>query len=65
VGLVCLDQASVLSLERPLKYKLLLDENMPDRALFPRLNELFDVKHIREDLNIGGLKDPQVYFLAA
>jgi len=47
------------------KHKLLLDENMPERQSFPRLNELFDVKHIRDDLNSGGLADPQVYTLAA
>ena len=47
------------------KHKLLLDENMPDRQTFPRLNELFDVKHIRDDLNSGGLADPQVFTLAA
>jgi hypothetical protein len=32
--------------------------------LFPRLNEHFDVKHDRDDLNLGGLKDPPVYDLA-
>ena len=46
------------------KHKLLFDENMPDRKTFPRLNELFDVKHIRDDLNSGGLPDQQVYDLA-
>src|SRR5690349_2611812 len=46
------------------KHKLLLDENMPERQMFPRLNELFDVKHIRDDLNSGGLPDRDVYLLA-
>ena len=46
------------------KHKLLCDENMPQRQMFERLNELFDVKHIRDDLNSGGLPDPQVYTLA-
>jgi len=46
------------------KHNLLLDENMPQRSTFPRLNEVFDVKHIRDDLNSGGLPDPQVYTLA-
>ncbi len=46
------------------KHKLLLDENMPSRLEFPRLNGLFDVKHIRDDLKSGGLSDPQVYDLA-
>src|SRR3712207_6597685 len=46
------------------KFKLLLDENMPPRQRFPRLNSRYDVKHIREDLNTTGLKDPPVYDLA-
>ncbi len=46
------------------KHKLLLDENMPERQSFPHLNELFDVKHIRDDLNSGGLTDPDVYKVA-
>lgn len=46
------------------KHKLLLDENMPQRQMFPRLNERFDVKHIRDDLQSGGFSDTQVYELA-
>ena len=46
------------------KFKLLLDENMPPRQRFPRLNSRFDVKHIRDDLDQSGLKDPPVYALA-
>ena len=46
------------------KFKLLLDENMPPRQRFPRLNSRFDLKHIRDDLNQTGLKDPPVYALA-
>ncbi len=37
---------------------------MPPRQRFPRLNSRFDVKHIRDDLNQSGLKDPPVYALA-
>lgn len=37
---------------------------MPPRQRFPRLNSRFDVKHIRDDLNQTGLKDPPVYALA-
>lgn len=37
---------------------------MPPRQRFPRLNSRFDVKHIRDDLNQAGLKDPPVYALA-
>src|SRR5437588_10800656 len=47
------------------KHKLLLDENFSSRLKFPRLNGLFDVKHIRDDLNTIGLPDSQVYRLAA
>ena len=47
------------------KFKLLLDENMPPRPRFPRLNSRFDIKHIRDDLNYISLKDPSVYALAA
>jgi predicted nuclease of predicted toxin-antitoxin system len=47
------------------KFKLLLDENMPPRHRFPRLSSRFDVKHIRDDLNQAGLKDPPVYALAS
>ena len=46
------------------KHKILLDENMSSRQRFPRLNSRFDVKHIRDDLNSGGLPDPQVFALA-
>lgn len=46
------------------KHKLLLDANMSGRSRFPRLNGLFDVKHIRDDLNKEGLPDPEVYGLA-
>lgn len=37
---------------------------MPSRLEFPRLNGLFDVKHVRDDLGSAGLPDPQVYDLA-
>ena len=46
------------------KHKLLLDENLSPRTAFPRLNSIFDVKHVRDDLNRGGLPDPHVYQLA-
>lgn len=46
------------------KHKLLLDENFPIRTYFPALNRRFDVKHIKADLNLVGLSDPEVYNLA-
>jgi predicted nuclease of predicted toxin-antitoxin system len=46
------------------KYKLLLDENMPSRQAFPRLNMLFDLKHVRDDLKKAGASDREVYKIA-
>jgi predicted nuclease of predicted toxin-antitoxin system len=46
------------------KHKTLLDEQISPRQFFPRLNERFDVKHIKHDLNLGSLPDPAVYELA-
>ncbi len=42
------------------KHKLLFDEGFPPRWLFPRVNERFDVKHIKDDLRKIGLPDTQV-----
>lgn len=46
------------------KHKTLLDEHLLNRRLYPLLNAHFDVKHIRDDLHLGGLPDPAVYTLA-
>ena len=46
------------------KHKLLLDENFPQRTRLPKLNSLYDVKHVALDLHKAGTKDPQVYQLA-
>ena len=46
------------------KHKTLLDEQVSPRQYFPRLNERFDVKHIKHDLNLASLPDPEVYALA-
>ncbi|MFJ6384961.1 DUF5615 family PIN-like protein [Kitasatospora sp. NPDC092039] len=46
------------------KHKILLDENMPPRGAFPKLNERFDVKHVSVDLHQGGIADSSVYQLA-
>lgn len=48
----------------PYKHKLLLDENFPPRQRFPKLNSLYDVKHIALDLKITGVDDPVVYDVA-
>jgi len=46
------------------KHKILLDEHLYHRRVYPLLNAHFDVKHIRDDLHLDGLPDPQVYELA-
>jgi len=46
------------------KFKLLLDENMPPRSKFTRLNSRYDVKHFRDDFQLIGLSDPAVYEVA-
>jgi predicted nuclease of predicted toxin-antitoxin system len=46
------------------KFKLLLDENMPPRQRFPRINSRYDLKHITQDFHRTGLLDPQVYDFA-
>lgn len=46
------------------KYKLLLDEGIPPRVNFPRLNSRYDIKHIAVDLHKSGLRDIEVYRLA-
>ncbi len=37
---------------------------MSPRTAFPNLNSIFDVKHVREDLHLTSLSDPQVYQVA-
>jgi predicted nuclease of predicted toxin-antitoxin system len=46
------------------KHKALLDEQLYPRRMYPLLNEHFEVKHIRDDLHLGGLPDPAIYELA-
>lgn len=46
------------------KHRLLLDEGFHFRNNFPVLNQRFNVKHIKGDLNIAGLSDAEVYKLA-
>ena len=48
----------------PPKPKLLLDENFEPRSYLPKLNQLYDVKHVVDDLHKNGLKDHKVYELA-
>jgi len=37
---------------------------MPPRQRFPRLNNRFDIKHVRDDLNQSGLLDEHIFKLA-
>ena len=46
------------------KHKTLLDEHLPPRQVLSRLNHHFDVKHIKHDLNLASLPDPEIYELA-
>ena len=46
------------------KHKTLLDEHLPPRQILSSLNEHFDVKHLKHDLNLAGLPDPAVYEVA-
>lgn len=46
------------------KAKLLLDEGLPKRNLFPRLNNFLNIRHIKNDLGFEGLKDKEVYQIA-
>jgi Domain of unknown function (DUF5615) len=51
-------------MSKPFQHKLLLDEHLFHRRLYPLLNQRFDVKHIKEDLHQGGMADPALYELA-
>lgn len=43
------------------KYRLLLDENFPDRHRLPRLNHRFNLKHLVSDLQMTGISDEKVF----
>lgn len=47
-----------------IKYKLLLDENLPPREKLHRLNNRYDLKHITHDYHKQGVSDQKVYELA-
>jgi len=46
------------------KHKVLLDEGFPPRVYFPRVNQRFDVKHVKTHLGQIGLPDEKIYALA-
>ncbi|MGH8654238.1 MAG: DUF5615 family PIN-like protein [Gammaproteobacteria bacterium] len=41
-----------------------MDEHLPPRQSLSRLNEHFDVKHIKHDLRLGGIEDVHIHELA-
>ncbi len=47
-----------------LKYKLLLDEGLSLAKSFPKLNNIYNLKHIVHDLRKSGIKDKLLYDLA-
>lgn len=47
-----------------MKCKLLLDENLPPKAKFTRLNHRFNVQHIVHDLRKSGISDKELFAIA-
>ena len=47
-----------------IRHTLLLDEGVPPKERFPKLNNLHVVKHINHDFKKGGSKDQNIYKLA-
>ena len=47
-----------------MKCKLLLDENLPPRVKFPRLNSRFSIKHVKHDYHLSGILDDKIYKIA-
>lgn len=46
------------------KHKLLLDEGLYQRKSLPRINNRYNIKHIKHDFRRGGIKDKEVYEIA-
>lgn len=46
------------------KHKLLLDEGIYPKKSLKRINSRYNIKHIKHDLNQGGIKDEEVYEIA-
>ncbi|MBI2031581.1 MAG: DUF5615 family PIN-like protein [Candidatus Levybacteria bacterium] len=49
---------------KPHKHSLLLDEGVYSKNLLPRTNSRHNLKHIKLDLNKGGVLDREVYDIA-
>ncbi len=43
------------------RHKLVLDEGLPRKESFPKLNNLHTLRHINHDLKKGGSQDQSVY----
>lgn len=50
--------------KRPHKFKLLFDENLESRELFPKLNNFHNIRNIVKDYKKSGLKDSEVFELS-
>ncbi len=46
------------------RHKLLLDEGLYPRKSLKRINGRHNIKHIKHDLNKGGIKDKEIYRIA-
>lgn len=46
------------------KHKLLLDEGIFSRKSLKRINSRYNIKHIKHDLDRGGIEDTEVYKIA-
>lgn len=47
------------------KHKLLLDEGLYSRKSLKRINNRYNIKHVKHDLNKGGITDMEVYEIAS
>ena len=46
------------------KHKLLLNEGIYPKKSLKRINKRYSIKHIKQDLHMGGAKDQEVYDIA-
>ena len=46
------------------KHKLLLDEGLYPQKSLKRINSRYNIKHIKHDLNKGGITDNEIYQIA-
>ena len=50
--------------KKHIRHKLLLDEGLPRKESFPKLNNRHTLRHINHDLKKGGSSDSSIYSLA-